>query len=328
MFKHALLVSALIAVPALAQNTKYIPDNASSGSSCNLIPFGFGTTSTTWSNQRYQTMATLADLGNPTAPFEICNIGFISCGTGDQITHHDTIVVQMGQTTTSSLTSTFAANLVSNVQTVLKSTDFQWKSVGGQWSRLGLDRNYRVDPKLGNVVLDICVTGSKKVVGVTTGFYTGTRNRIYDYGWVASTGCPTTASGASSFALKWCVDIGAWSTSETGVGCQGLDLAFGGSAELGRSLTISTVGAPNTAGCTLVIGLQSFLPGLDLLGNGCRIYVNPILFVPGRTLTAPIPNDRNLICQQMFAQYYCIDASYTGVIATSDRGLIVPGLPQ
>ncbi|MCB9869111.1 MAG: hypothetical protein H6836_06870 [Planctomycetes bacterium] len=324
-----LLTTALLTTAARAQNTRYIPDNLPSGG-CNVIPFGNNVVNTTWSNQRYQVMATLADLGNPTAPIDICNIGFLACGTGDQISHHDTIVLQLGQTSASTLaTTTFAANLVSNVQTVLQATDFQWKYVGSQWSRIGIQRPYRFDPALGNLVLDVCVTGTFKPLGAGSGLYTGSRQRVYNRSWPTSSGCPSTiTSSGSTAAIKWCVDFGAWSTSENGLGCQGLDLAFSGTAELGQSLTIAAGGAPNSAGCTLVLGLQAFTPGLDLFGNGCRIYCNPILYVPGKTLTATVPNDRNLICRQIYTQFYCIDASYTGLIATSDRGLVIPGLPQ
>ncbi|MCB9869109.1 MAG: hypothetical protein H6837_04575 [Planctomycetes bacterium] len=330
MFKQTLLAAsaaALLAVPAFAQNTVYVPDNAVSGG-CNVIPFGLSTLSTTWANQHYQTMATLADLGNPTAPIEVCNIGFLHCGTGDFITHHDTIVVQMGQTTATGLSSTFAANLVSNVQVVLKCSDFQWKSTGGVWSRLGLDSNYKLDPKLGNLVVDICVTGNKQVLGTTSGFYTGARQRLYNFGWTASTGCPTTGTIGSSAALKWCIDIGAWSTSEHGLGCQGLDLSFSGSADLGNTIAWTASGQPSTAACGWVFGLRCFNPGIDLWGNGCRVYCDPLVYGAGAGFRVQVPQDKGLICQRFCLQFYCTDSSYKGGIATSDRGLLITGLPQ
>ncbi|MCA8958793.1 MAG: hypothetical protein KDC87_22135, partial [Planctomycetes bacterium] len=140
--KHLLLTATLatgLLSPLTAQDF-YVPDNAPSGG-CNVIPFGVNTVSTTWSNQIYQTMATAADLGN-SAVLNICDLSFISCGTGLQVNSYDSIEITLGQTNATTLSSTFSANLVSNVQTVLVAKNFHWHNYGAQFSRIGLQKDY------------------------------------------------------------------------------------------------------------------------------------------------------------------------------------------
>ena len=65
----SLLAVTFLAAHALAQNW-YIPDNLPAAGNCNVIPFGdrVGSvcdpaTTSIWSNQKYQTRCTVADLG-------------------------------------------------------------------------------------------------------------------------------------------------------------------------------------------------------------------------------------------------------------------------
>ncbi len=333
MSNHAIVASLATAllVTAGSAQTRYIPDNDATMGGCNVIPFGTSAPSATWSNQRYQTMATFADLGSPTGPIQICNIGFASCRTGDNISHHDTIVIKLGQTNATSLSTTFATNLAANVVTVLKCKDFNWHQKGATWERIGLQRNYTFIPQLGrNLIIDICVTGNRKLLGGTTGFHTGSRERLYKYSWTGTT-CPTTGTVSGTAALKWCVDINSWSLTHQGVGCQGLGLRLGGSAQLGQAVSIITSGAATGAACFIAIGGATLNPGFDLgvVGaKGCIVYCVPLVTIPGPNFKGRIPNDRSLICSHFCIQAYCLHGSYPGTIATSNLGILTPGIAR
>jgi hypothetical protein len=308
----------------------YIPDDDATAGNCNVIPFGAAAISATWSNQRYQTMATAADLGSPTGKLRICNIGFASCNTTANISHADTIEIQLGQTDATSLATTFAANLVNNVQTVLKRRDFDWHQQGGEWARIGLDQDYVFDPAQGaNLVIDICVTGQFKPLGAGSGFRTGARERLYAITWTGA--CPRTGTLGSSSALKWCLDVESWSFAHQGQGCNALGLQLQGSAQLGETFSMSTSGAPTTANCSIALGVQPISPGFDLAvagAPGCLVYLNPLVTIPGTSLKVAVPNDRSLICQRFLFQAYCLDRSYAGGIATSNMAVLVAGNGQ
>ena len=276
-------------------------------------------------------MATAADLGNaPVAT--ICNIGFISCGTGQNISHFDTIEIKLGQTSASTLSSTFSSNLVTNVQTVLQATNYEWHNTGGQFSTIGLQQDYLYIAAQGaNIVIDVCVTGARKSLGGTTGFYTGARQRLYNFGWTGGPqNCPATGTLGSSAALKWSLHLRTASVTVTGLGCNGITVATSGTGALGTSFTAginSTV--PSTAVCNLAIGLSQFNPAFDLglIGaTGCFVYCNPAITLGGLArFQATVPNDNNLICQRICMQFYCLDNSYAGGIATSPSILLIPG---
>lgn len=334
MSNHLLNASLIAAalVSSVSAQTQYIPDSNATTGGCNVIPFGVSTTSTTWSNQHYQTMATFADLGSPAGPITICNLGFASCGTAANISHSDTIVIQFSQTNATALTTSFPGNLAANTKVVLSAKDFNWHQKGGIWERIGLDNNYLFIPSLGrNLVIDICVTGNRKPLGGTTGFHTGARQRLFNFGWTGNN-CPTTGT-LQTAALKWCVDVNSWSFTRQGLGCQNLKLELGGSAELGKSLSIAQTGPVRLGSkCFLVLGLQKFNPGFNLSVIGardCFIYCNPLVTLPysGR-FTATVPNSTALICQHLCTQIYCLQQGYPGGIATTNAGIITPGIKR
>ncbi|MEM7204607.1 MAG: hypothetical protein AAF628_30395 [Planctomycetota bacterium] len=328
MFQLNLLsaVAAVFLASAASAQTVYVPDSSQVGG-CMTTPFGLPALSPL-SDMRYQTMATAADLGNPTGPITIANIGFAPCNPrGDNVTHHATIKVTMAQTDAASLSGVFQNNLVNNVVTVLDATDYQWKSVGGEWSRLGMQRSYTFDPSMGaNLVLDICVTGSKKCSGTSLGFHPGERWRV-----VARGGCLPTGVVEPFAALKWCLDIDAWSLNEYGKGCQDLDLQLTGSGQLGENVTISLSGHPPSALCVLIVGNRDVEPGFDLSGigaTGCKVYVNSLLAIPTSGKTFKVPPGPHIIGERLCAQFHCLDSSYPGMVATSDEGVIIVGNAQ
>lgn len=333
----AAVVAALL--PSVHAQDYFVPDNAASGH-CNLIPFGLGTLSTTWSNQIYQTMATAADLNNQ-PDLNICDISFISCRTGLNVNHYDSIEIKLGQTDAASLSSTFSANMVTNVQTVLSGKNFDWHNTGGQFSRIGLQKSYLyIAGSHKNLVLQVCVTGGRKLVGGTTGHYTGSRQRLYNFLWGASTTCPTTGTLGSDLALKWGIHVSTAGLNEYGFWCKGSSgdpaLKLSGSAKLGQNLTISLANGPATRPIWLAVGLSNINGGFDLglIGaTGCRMYVNgPVVIAAASSgsgtysVQAQVPNNTALICTRVFTQFYCVDPNANGAGLTSTNyGLITAG---
>lgn len=334
----ATLATTLVASAVSAQS-RFIPDSAASGG-CNVIPFGVNTTSTTWSNQVYQTMATAADLGNAPSGL-ICDIGFINCGTGNDVYHYDTIEVKLGQTTATSLSTTFSANLAVNVQTVLSATNYDWHATGGKWHRLGLDTSYLYIAARGaNLVIQITVTGGRKLAGGLTGFYTGSRQRLYNFGWTGTP--PTTGTLGSTAALKWEVLFQMNDLNTFGVGCPGTNgtpaLTFSGSAQIGNSFSVLLANAPARKPALHIVGLKRLEPYFDLGAAGapgCRLYESVdsafavVSDANGGASAGPfkIPNDTGLLCLRVYTQFAPFDKPQGNSLGltTSNYGRILVG---
>jgi hypothetical protein len=343
MSTHLLL--AALAVPvlgvALSAQSSFIPDNSpSTGAGCNVIPFGTSTLSTTWANQRYQTMATAADLGNAQV-LTICDIAFAPCGTQSFVRHFDSIEVRLGQTSATVLNPTFTANLVTNVQTVLSCKNFDWHQTGGQWQRIGLQRTYTyIAPQGSTLVLEVIVTGAQHVAGTggTQGCQTGPLSRLYNFGWTGAV--PTTGSVDPTAALKWEVVVNQNDLHKFGQGCSGTSgvpaLDFTGSAGLGQNMSIDLSNGPLSSVTFLVLGLTDICGGFDLSiigAPGCLQFVptSVVLSLPttssGTTTAAiTVPNDRNLLCQRIYAQFFPLDPVNTASLTASNYGRILVGL--
>ncbi|MCB9870354.1 MAG: hypothetical protein H6837_10885, partial [Planctomycetes bacterium] len=270
---HALALGLLLAaIPA--QTSYYVPSNTPSSGTCNVIPFGTTASSTTWANQVYQCMVTAADLGN--APVvRICDLGFSPCGTGDH--HVDSIEIVLGQTSATTLSGTFSANLAANVQTVLSCKDHNWDLTANVWNRVGLDRDYIYIAANGaNLVVQITVTGTN--MAGTTGFHRDVLNRVYSYGW---TGTPPTTGTVATGALKLEVVASGADVHTFGRGCLGSNsltptLSFTGTGQVGQAFGVNLGGAVANAGGWLSINLNRSSPALDLAligAPGCFFYV-------------------------------------------------------
>ncbi len=240
MRSSRLLVALLCAAPALAQNW-YIPNNDPTTGTCNVIPFGDPSPTSTWSHQKYQTRCTVADLGGVVNI--ITGLGFAPC-TGGRA-HYDAIEVVIDHIPVAQpLVTTFASNLTANAVTVLNATNYTWNVTGNAWNEIGLQTLF-VYNGADDIVVQITTTGGT----APAGFHRDVRQRLY---WVGTAG-PAPASGTfGNAAGKIEVSMLTGKTSSHGVGCLGSNgtptLGFTGSPVVGNTLTIDlTNGVPGGA---------------------------------------------------------------------------------
>ena len=246
-----LLASSLFAVDANAQSV-FWPDNNASSGGCNVIPFGHQSTSnTTWMNQRYQTILTAAQLGfsSPGAG-SICDLAFVPCVSGTRV--FSTIEVKLDYVKGTVLSQTFSANVTSKAVTVLKAANYEWHNTANQWNRIGLQRTFPYISSLGNLAIEITVTGAGLITTSSSfpGYRTGAFERRYAFGWATSSGPPAQASNSSpsNAAVKIEVLFGANDLHTFGSGCAGSNnqtptLALNGSGQLGQRVAIDLSGA-------------------------------------------------------------------------------------
>ena len=180
-------------------------------------------------------------------------------------------------------------------------------------------------------MIDICVTGAQKTLGGTTGFYTGARQRLYNFGWTGGpSNCPATGTVGSSAALKWSLHLQTASVTVTGLGCNGLTVATSGTGAPGHQLH-----RRHQQHRPLERGLQHGHRRVAVRARlrprrdrrpGCFVYCNPLLIL-GNTpkFAGTVPKDKNLICLRLCLQFFCLDRSYAGGIATSPNILLIPG---
>jgi hypothetical protein len=332
-------VAAIKAIkPPVITNSAYVPDNDATTGGCNVIPFGTDTMSATWANQKYQTMVTAADLGNPRAK-SICGLAFAPCGTVTGIREFDTISIRMGQTNSSTLSTTFSANMGS-AATVLSQRDYRWVVTGGTWDAIGLENNYLYNASNGaNLVIEITVTGNRSPVTTgSQGFRTGARERLYAFGWTGS--APATGTVGNSAALKMEVLFDKATLSTYGVGCKGSNgqvptVNMVGTGQIGTTYAVSVTGAlPNARG-NLSIGFSLWNPPLDLAiinAPGCMMYFNnlvtlPMVYTPNGTYSIKLPVPKGTRpCERAYFQFFVFDrrANPLGV-TSSDYGRILTG---
>src|SRR5262249_29745462 len=150
------LVSVLFAASAAAQFW-YVPNNAANVGTCNVIPFGSTTTSSTFATAKYQTIVGAADLGN--LPGLITGLGFAVCAPTGKA-HYQSIEIVMDHIGPgSTLGTTFASNLTPNAVTVLQANDYTWHVTADSWIEIGL-QNYFVYDGVSDLVVQVtCVNG-------------------------------------------------------------------------------------------------------------------------------------------------------------------------
>lgn len=325
MFKYLATAAVLSLVAGgLGAQSQFIPSDTSTTGPCNITPFGEYRSSKAWVNQKYQCIATGAQLGNKSSGL-ITDLGFAPCGTTGATVHFDTIEVVLAQTRSTTLSSKFGQNLKSNVKTVLRATNYDWHVIGGEWSRLGLDSTYAYDATAhgSNLVVQITVTGCHTSGGITTGFHRGSTQRVSSVDWSVSAG-PGNTGTADMAALKFEVgfEIGVLSTH--GVGCAGSS---------GLAPKLQLIGTPAPGGSVLafmsqcradasslqVFGLRRLEPRVDLAIIGapsCFLYCSTdVLHAAKADVTGqyfvivPVPNDKAFVGRSFITQGFPLDSS-------------------
>jgi len=324
MRKVSLLATAMLLAAPISAQAFYVPTNTPGSGTCNVIPFGTNKTSATWVNQLYQTVVTDADLGTPAGPLTICDVAFASCNT--QIRGFDELKVTMGQLPGGILTSTFANNLVNNVQVVLDVKNYAWPVTGGAWTDIGLTNLYTYIPGQGDLVIEILAIGNDVLGGSSSGFHRDTRPRAYATTWV---GTPPTSGSTGSAALIMRLTSGLASIGNYGIGCGAGPLAINatGSSQLGQTFTLQVTNGPANQPGAINIGF--FLVNIDLTPlqmPGCTMYnaisvpVPVALDATGSSVLVPVtvPQNPALICARTYAQGVAIEpnANPLGVSAS------------
>lgn len=333
----SLLATALLAAPALAQTYVYVPDSNAGAGGCNVIPFGTIKSSSTWVNQRYQTMATTADMG--TAAGSICSLAFAACRQA-QVRSFDYLKITMAQTTATSLSSNFAANLTTRPTVVFEGKPRIWRiEANDAWDNIGLQKSFLYIPVQGNVVVEVIAMGNdRKDSTATTGFHTGSRQRAYAYNWTGTP--PSTGTVGGTAALKMRLGLSAASIDNFGMGCGPgpLRINGSGSGKIGTAVAVGMTGGPSSGPGLIWLGLTNAAPyPIDLSAAGltgcmlqCAIDVPlaAVVFQSGTSnrFQIPLPNDRRFVCAQFYSQGLAIDSSAPGGLSLSDCLRVLMGL--
>lgn len=328
----------MVAFPLAAQNCVFAPDNIATGS-CNVIPFGDNSGSTTWTNQKYQMLVPGSSIG--TVPYVIRELGFASCGTGQR--SFTSLRITLDHTVSGTLSTTFAANLTAAASVVLDVADYSWENLQGAWSPIGLQKPFVFIPALGNLVIDIELQGAKFPLGSGgQGMVrSSTLQRVYAFGWTGS----APASGSTDQAavkVQICEDL-AWATP-FGKGCPGGNalvptLGYPVTPKLGTAnFSVDLSQAAATSPAYLLFGVTNAAPNypIDLTPinmPGCKLYVSPDVAIPFATNTAgagsvplPIPNSSAAFGVRVFNQTLVIDPGANGLgIAASNPGWFLVG---
>ena len=340
MIRTGFVTCFLLAGMAVAQTSTtsiYVPDNNPATGGGNVIPFGNSKSSTTWRNQKYQTLI-------PTSyakkiPIRINDLGFAPGSTN--LHNFDSIVIKMDVVKTTGLNRTFAKNLSARAVTVLNAKNYTWHLTKDKWTRIGLQKSFLWIPTLGNLVIDIEVRNAGGVNGNTGGFRrSSTIERLYSFGWTtkpAATGQSTTSLAALKIELV-STDADA---RPFGQGCAGSNgtpaLSYSGRPQIGKSLTVILNNALAKSVALHAVGLNTTAPifPLDLkpLGApGCLLFMSPdMAFALGTgtgsaKVVLPIPNDSSLVGGRFWEQFFVLDKKANSFgFAGSNHGRVLIG---
>ncbi len=313
----------------------YVPDASTTTGGCNVIPFGNTTASPTWGNQKYQQLITASDLGNECV-VDICDLGFVSCGTGTR--HFDRIQIRMAQTDQTTLGTSFSANLDANLRTVLDQRNYDWSQVKDQWSQVGLESSYRYDASKGkNLVIQVLVYGAKcDSWSGGGGHRSASRERVYAFGWASAP--PATGSRGASAALKVQLIANSYDVHNYGVGCKGSNNKFAtasiiGSGKIGTNYTLRLSDALPNANTFISVGFSLWSAPFDLSliqAPGCNMYFNNLLTLNGTCNSIGMSSTNLSIpssiepCLRIYFQYFPLDraANPLGLTTTNYARLL------
>ena len=318
------LAVLLAVMPSLVGQSQFVPSDTPTTGACNITPFGEERLASPWANQKYQCMATAAQLGGR-AVGRITDLGFAPCSVALGSIHFDSIEVVLAQTSASTLASKFSKNLKGNVKTVLRATNSDWHVVGGEWNRLGLDFPYTYDSAAHgpNLVIQITVTGCYKTGALATGFHRGAGQRVFSMGWASSVG-PGNFGVVDSGALKFEVGFDVGALTFHGDGCRGSSglsptLQMVGSPEPGGRIFVFVSRCMSNASAIHAFGLTRLEPQIPLSVIGaptCSLYISTDVLLPAQAdvtgqyfFGLTVPNDKAFISRCFFTQGFPLDPS-------------------
>lgn len=331
------LLLALSSSFLAAQQTVSVPDDNPATGTCSIIPFG--TDGTSFTDQRYQVVFRRSTL-NGIPPGFLTGLEFAACASGDRLfTSIRVLAAVVPQGT--ELSPEFDANLGASPSLLLEATNFELDNgTADVWLDLGLDSAMAYDG-VGDLVLDIFVTGAAQTSGSAIGFHRGSSiPRLV----APSDGVslPTTATVMDNGGLKTrltftTTDVVLNTIEETA--CPGpsgrlprMGFFFPNSGPVtGEPFAFEVSNAtPNQAA---ILGVGVNRANLPLpLSNGCSFYHDFLLFELRTadnggvaTRVIPISMGSTMIGVELFSQWIVVDASMADGfgLAATERGVTV-----
>ena len=294
------------------------------------IEFDYAPASTTtWRNQRYQTILRASDLGGSGT---ISSISFAPCGSGTHAS--ESLRVTMSHVPANwTLSNTFATNLPSPV-TVLDMTPHAFRYTANEWGTIALQTPFAYNGT-SDVVIEVISTGNRLFdESGGAGFRTGSVPRVYAFGWSGS--APATGTVGAGSALKMRVEFGCANLQLYGTGCGGLNLSASGAPVLGGSYTVSASGALPSSSILLYTGTPVSGVPFDYDPFG---YTNCFLWLSAMSLSStttdiagnasvvvPVPNNTALIGALTSAQFLQSNTNVAGDFSFSNALRVVTGL--
>lgn len=254
-------------------------------------------------------------------PTRITDLAY-AIGSGYRRLRFDELTIRMGHTSMTQLSTTFATNITSPLQTVMSVRDHVcFVGVGPAWAPIGLQSSFLFMPGSGNLLIEVVATGGAVLEGYTP---QGASNSLIG-GRVNGLDItlPTLGSVAPGDVprLQLCTDRA--ETLLFGESCAGSGtstplLGVSGKPSPGASPTVWLSDAPPNAPAACAFGFDTAPPFPLLLTSlgapGCRQYF-PVAFadfvladgVGIGQRTVLIPNAASTIGSVAYAQYFVLD---------------------
>lgn len=259
-------------------------------------------------------------------------------GAGYRRLRFDELTIRMGHTNATQLSTNFAQNITSPLQTVMSVRDHVWfEGVGPAWTPVGLQSSFQFLPGSGNLLIEVIVHGGSVLDYLS---YQGAANSLLgDLMVGVDVTLPTTGGSSPVPRLRLCSDRAEailFGESCAGSGTSTPLLGVGGRPTLGTSPTVWLSDAPPNAPAACAFGFDPAPPFPLLLTSlgapGCRQYF-PVAFadfvladsfgVGQRTVL--IPSVPAAIGAVAYAQYFVLDppANALGLTASNYARLLV-----
>ena len=253
-------------------------------------------------------------------PTRITELSGASVPAGYRRVRFDELTIRMGHTSAAQLSTTFAQNITSPLQTVLSVRDHVWfDGFGPAWVPVGLQTPFLFLPGSGNLLIEVVVMGGQTLETVASQANTGAQ--IGSFITAPGQTIPTTGTPSATPRLRLCVDRA--ESMLLGESCPGSGtstplLGVSGRPLLGSAPMIWLSDAPANAIAACAFGFDSASPypiNLTPLGApGCRQYfamafadlvLADALGVAQKAVS--IPNSQSAIGFAFYAQYYVLD---------------------